>query len=176
MCPVTTVTRPPKAVDVSRPQWVRTHNWMTHCLLQAKKALSLLSLTLTDSSSSSPTASSSSFCTYLHLSVFQVNKSHLVFSQTVLSSEPRRGVGVYCWLASRLIFISILPFCLAVKAVNLHYHFVVISIHEGPGQVPRSDWHSWISQMPLENLQKNCYLSFVQHFNLKWGVATADGL
>lgn len=109
----------PEAWVVARPHWVRMHDWMTHCLLGAKRALSSLSSTLSNSPSFSSPTLSFSFCTYLHFGISKVNKSQLVSSQTpggkCCRLTPQRGVGTFCWLASCLIFISTLPFCLVAK-------------------------------------------------------------
>lgn len=80
---------------------------------------------------------------------------------------PQRGVEAFCWLAGCLIFISAQAFCLVAKEVNcspiILWSLVFI---EGWVRYPSSDWRSWISQMPLENLQENGFFSFVQDFSL----------
>lgn len=80
--------RRPKAAAVSRPQWVRTGDWMTHLRLRAKKAFPSLSLTLPFFLSLLPPPTPSYLLyTYLHLGVSQVNKGQKPFQRRVLSSE-----------------------------------------------------------------------------------------
>lgn len=124
MCPVTTVTK-----DVPRLRLYPGHSesghtigWLIAFFGLKKPFHHYLSLSLT--SFLSPPTPSYSLCTYLHLDVSQVNKSHSVVffprpqGEKCCCLAPQRGVEVFCWLASCLLFISTLSFCLVAKEVN----------------------------------------------------------
>lgn len=77
----------------------------------------------------------------------------------------QRGVTAVCWLVIHFIFISSALCLVAKEAASVILSSLVFM--GGRVRDPGSDWPSWISQMPLENLQKNCYSGFVKYFSLK---------
>lgn len=143
-CPVTTVTKhvPRLRLYPGHSESGHTIGWLIAFFGLKKPFHHYLSLSLT--SFLSPPTPSYSLCTYLHLGVFQVNKSHSVW---FFSPQDPRGKSAVVWHNREALRYSVdLPVVLfsylTYPSVRLlrkwiaTQHFVVISIHGGLGHAP----------------------------------------